>query len=137
MTGSPKGAAALEMERARECLRSAEILAAAGQHADAVSRAYYGVFHAAGALLATIGRSTRAHDGLRALVGEHFVRPGILAPEHGRALARLAGDRSDAEYNVAAVFGEADVSENLDRARAFIEAAQALMGGAEGDGPGA
>jgi len=37
----------LELERAIDCLRSAEILAAAAQHGDAISRAYYADFHAA------------------------------------------------------------------------------------------
>ena len=119
------------MERARDCLRSAELLSAAGQHADAVSRAYYAVFHAACALLASIGRSARTHDGLRALIGEHFVRPGTLAPEHGRTLARMAADRNDAEYNVAAVFSEADVRADLAQAAAFLSAVQALLPGSE------
>jgi len=135
VTESPSGTAALEMERARQCLRSAELLAAAGQHADAVSRTYYAIFHAACALLASIGRSTRAHDGLRALIGEHFVRPGTLAPEHGRALSRVGADRNDAEYNVAAVFGEADARGDIAQAQAFIAAAEALLANAERSGP--
>ena len=103
------------MERARERLRSAELLSAAGQRADAVSRAYYAVFH----------------DGLRPLIGEHFVRPGTLAPEHGRTLSRMAADRNDAEYDVAAVFSEADVGGDLTQAAAFLSAVQTLLPGSE------
>jgi uncharacterized protein (UPF0332 family) len=66
VTESPSGPVELEIERAKQCLRSAEILAAAGQHTDAVSRAYYAAFHAACALLASIGRSVRTHDGASA-----------------------------------------------------------------------
>ena len=137
MTESPSGPAALELERARDCLRSAEILAAAAQHSDAISRAYYAVFHAASALLASIGRSSRTHDGLRALIGEHFVRPGILDPAHGRALSRLAADRNDAEYNVAAVFRDEDVREALAHAAAFLAAVHDLLSGAAAPDRGA
>jgi len=71
---------------------------------------------------------------VRALIGEHFVRPGILAPEHGRALSRMAADRNDAEYNVAAVFGEADVRGDIAQAEAFLSAVQPLLAGSDEPG---
>jgi uncharacterized protein len=127
VTETRGGSTTLELDRARSCLKSAELLADAGHHADAISRAYYAVFHAASALLTSIGRSARTHDGLRALVSEHFIRPGVLGAEHGRAMARLAGDRSDADYNVAAVFTDGDVREDLTSAAAFIAAVERIL----------
>jgi uncharacterized protein (UPF0332 family) len=127
VTEAPSGSVALELERARSSLEAARVLLEAGLRADAVSRAYYAMFHAASALLASVGRAARTHDGLRALVAEHFVRPGLLAPEHARAFARTAGDRGDADYNVAAVFEAEDVVEDVAAARALIDAVEALV----------
>src|SRR3989442_1696731 len=90
------GSTSSDPARARGALAAAETLAGAGHHADAVSRAYYAMFHAACALLASIGRTSRTHDGLRALVAEHFVRPGLLDPRLARLLAHAAADRGDA-----------------------------------------
>ena len=61
------------------------------------------------------------------LIAEHFIRPGSLAQEHGRALSRVAGDRGEADYNVAAVFCEADVREDLVLAEKFLKAVEALV----------
>ncbi len=127
MTDTPSGPASLELARARTSLEAARLLGDAGLAADAVSRAYYAIFHAASALVASIGRSARTHEGLRALVGEHFIRTGLLAPEHGRTLSRIAGDRNDADYNVAAVFTRADVDEDIARATTFVEAVARLV----------
>lgn len=126
MTEVPTGTVSLELERAAAALLSANILLGAKQYPDAVSRAYYAMFHAACALLASIGRTARTHDGLRALISEHFIRPGILAQEHGRALSRMAGDRGDADYNVAAVFSDRDVREDVALAQAFLSAVKAI-----------
>jgi uncharacterized protein (UPF0332 family) len=127
VTESPSGGVERELERARAALVSARILVGAGQFADAISRAYYAMFHAACALLASIGRTVRTHDGLRALIAEHFIRPGRLAHEHGRALSRMAGDRGEADYNVAAVFSEADVREDIALAEKFLAAVELLV----------
>lgn len=127
MTEVPTGSTRLELERATQALTSARVLLDAGQYADAISRAYYSMFHAACALLASIGRSARTHDGVRALVSEHFIRSGILAHQHGRALSRMSGDRNDADYNVAAVFSEQDAREDVTLAEAFLLEASGIV----------
>src|SRR3990172_2689275 len=44
-----------ELERAKDCLKSAELLMSHGQYADAVSRLYYYVYHNIRALLLSRG----------------------------------------------------------------------------------
>ena len=127
VTGEPVAAVEFELARARELVAAADHLRVGGFHTDAVSRAYYASFHAAMALLASIGRSVRTHDGLRAVIGEHFVRPGKLDPRFGRLLARTAADRNDADYNVATVFEASDAAEAVAGARDFIAAVEALL----------
>jgi len=78
VTEVPLGTSDAELARARRLLAASAHLRAGGFHDDAVSRAYYAVFHAACALLASIGRTVRTHDGLRAAIAQHFVKPGLL-----------------------------------------------------------
>lgn len=127
MTPPLPAAVAAEIALARETLAAGEVLAREGLARHAVGRAYYAVFHAACALLASIQRPVRTHDGVRALVNEHFVRTGRLAPEHARTLRQTAGDRNDADDDASATFTAADAREDLDRARAFVDAADALL----------
>src|SRR5690606_39580685 len=109
---------ALELERARGSLSAARVLLATQHLPDAISRAYYAMFHASCALLPSIGRDAPVHDGIRALVAEHFIRPGLLSVSQGRAPSRMAADRTDADYNVASVFGATAVSQDIASAEA-------------------
>src|ERR1700733_6914904 len=104
MTEVPAGTSEAELARARQLLAAAEHLQQGGFFEDAVSRAYYAVFHAACALLASTGRTVRTHDGLRAAIAQHFVRPGHLDAKYSRLLARIAADRNDADYGAVATF---------------------------------
>lgn len=117
----------LELERARGSLSAARVLLSSQHFPDAISRAYYAMFHAACALLASIGRDARSHDGVRALVAEHFIRPGLLSVSQGRALSRMAGDRNDADYNVASVFEASDVAEDIEIADAFLREVEQVL----------
>jgi len=108
-----------ETERSEACLREARTLADAGLPYGAASRAYYAVFHAARALLFSVGIDPRSHRGLVGLVGEHFVKPGLLPAELGRVLSRMQRDREDADYVSGAVFTPAEVDAMIADAERF------------------
>ncbi len=119
---------ALELERANGSLSAARVLLSSGHYPDAISRAYYAMFHGACALLASIGRDARSHEAVRALVAEHFIRPGLMSASQGRALSRMAGDRNDADYNVASVFEGPDVVGDIEIAESFLLEVERLLG---------
>lgn len=127
MTEVPSGAANVELALARETLDAARLLAQAGFHRHAVGRAYYALFHGACALLASIGRTARTHEGVRNAINQHFVRPGVLALEHARALRQAAGDRGDADYDAVARFDEADSTLDINRAESFLVAVEQIL----------
>lgn len=127
MTEQPLLPPAAELRKARRFEAAARHLAAGGFYEDAVSRAYYAVFHAACALLGTIGRSVRTHEGLRAMIGEHFIRTGQLDARFSRILARGAADRTDADYNAGAVFTREDAEDTLARTAELLAAVEELV----------
>jgi hypothetical protein len=119
-----RGNARTELERAETCLEEARHLQSADLPYGAASRAYYVVFHAARALLFSIGLEPKSHGGVVNLLSEHFVRPGHLAPELARLLSRMQADRHDADYFVHAVFTPAEGEKALADAEGFLEAAR-------------
>jgi len=62
--------------RAEKALHSARLLAENGELEDAVSRAYYAMFHAARALLFSKGEKPKTHRGTISLFGEKIVKQG-------------------------------------------------------------
>ncbi|MEW5830137.1 MAG: HEPN domain-containing protein [Chloroflexota bacterium] len=90
MTENPSHTRALiryRLERAHQTLNTAQILHE--QRADTasiVNRAYYAMFYAALALLATIGEETSKHSGVMALFDRHFIKTGILPKDMGKFL---------------------------------------------------
>ena len=85
-------------------MQSAELLLAANMFADAVSRAYYGAFHYARALLLMLGEEPVTHAGVERLLHRDVVRAGILSADVARQFARLQKMRLDADYTSEFVF---------------------------------
>ena len=118
---------AAEVRRGTETLESAQILLDAGKYADAISRAYYGAFHYARALLLMLGEEVRSHGGLDRLLQRDFVREGQLDPEVARLFSRLMTYRFEADYTAEFVFTSEAAREELDAANRFVEAARRLL----------
>jgi uncharacterized protein (UPF0332 family) len=102
---------ALELEKAESSLKSAEVLAAHGQYADAVSRLYYYLFHSVRALLFSKGFEPKTHEGTLRLLGMHFIKPGILPTNISHIVTRLMKYREEADYNPSYVFTEEDYAD--------------------------
>jgi uncharacterized protein (UPF0332 family) len=116
-----------ELQRADVCLREARALHVAALPYGAASRDCYAVFHAARAMLVSVGLEARTHKGLVSMIGDHFVRPGKMSPELGRLVSRMQRDREDADYATGAVFTEAEVSRMVADAETFLAEARRLI----------
>jgi uncharacterized protein (UPF0332 family) len=121
---------AAEVRRGNETLEAAQILLDAGKLADAISRAYYGAFHYARALLLMLGEEARTHSGLDRILQRDLVREGLLDPEVARLLARLMTYRFEADYSAEYVFTPSAAREEVAAAHQFVaEAKRVLVSG--------
>jgi uncharacterized protein (UPF0332 family) len=128
VTGENRRRNALEeFERAEVCLREARALHDAALPYGAASRAYYAVFHAARAVIFSVGLEATSHKGMVALVGQHFVRPGLLSAGMGRLLSRMQRDREDADYATGAIFTEEQTAEMIRDAETFVMESRRLI----------
>jgi uncharacterized protein (UPF0332 family) len=89
--------------RARQELAAAELLAANGFGAQAVSRAYYAAFYSAEAALLSLGEVRSKHSGVVSAFGRLVVLEGGIDEEAGRLLRSLFERRSHADYELADV----------------------------------
>jgi uncharacterized protein (UPF0332 family) len=87
------------LERCREELAAARLLAGEGFEAQAVSRAYFAAFFAAEAALLALGETRSKHSGVVSAFVHLLVRGGQLDEEVGRLLRSLFERRNEADYS--------------------------------------
>lgn len=89
-----------ELDEAAHEAAAADLLAGQGFFRQAVTRAYFAAFHVAQALLAAHGLEAATHEGVQRLLGLHFVLPGELSKDAGRAISALLARRHEADYRL-------------------------------------
>ena len=89
-----------EWNRARESAQAAETLTRDGLYADAISRAYYAILHAAKAALHVHDVAAESHPAVRRMFGLHLVKAGEMESEWSAYLTESLDDRLAADYDV-------------------------------------
>ena len=100
-----------ELERARECLKEADLLHSNGHTSGAISRLYYFVFHSVRALILSGGFESKTHEGAQRLFSLHFVKQRLIKPRMAHVFTRLMKYREEADYNPSYVFTPEDYRE--------------------------
>jgi uncharacterized protein (UPF0332 family) len=117
----------LYLSRARRDLEAAESNLLHGYYAVAVTQAYYAMFYAASALLATKGISRSKHSVVLAAFGEHFAKTGLIESRYAKSLGHAFDARLDSDYDVAFAPDEALAMGVLGDAREFVERVQMYL----------
>lgn len=98
-------------------------------HADfAASRAYYGCFYVAEALLLDEGLSFSTHAGVIVGYGRVFAKTGRLDRRFHRLLDRSFAARQSADYDADFDLAGSDVLEIIREGRVFLDAARNHLG---------
>lgn len=115
------------MEHAQEMLEVAAHNIADGFFSSAINRAYYAIFYAANALLATQALARGKHSGVVAAFREHFVKPGLIEVEYSDIYGRVMDDRRASDYELE-IPVEAEVAQrDLSDAERFVERIEQLV----------
>lgn len=88
---------------------------------DAISRAYYSIYHAASAVLLSKGMTASSHSGLKTLFGLHFIETGEIEKEFGRVLSKLKDERENGDYDVFAQFERGDAQDGIKDTEKFLK----------------
>jgi uncharacterized protein (UPF0332 family) len=115
------------VEKVIERLRATRGLLDLGLWAPATASAYYAALYAAHALLATIGLAPMTHAGTHQLLGQHFIKDGLLPSGLGRAFGHLMADRETADYGAPRLIDQAGAREAAATADGVIRPILALV----------
>ena len=121
-------AVAGEWRRAQECLAAARLCRDNGFYADALSRAYYAIMHAAKAALAAKDIAPASHKAVQRLFGKELVMENQIEPSWADYIGQGFADRAAADYDVSATFTVDDAQDAVDRAAAFLNRIHTLLG---------
>ena len=119
--------AQLRIDKARECLKDAEIMLAAGSYTTSANRSYYCIFHAMQAVLTTIGFSSKKHSGSIAEFRKSFVKTGAFSEIHSDIIGEAFNVRTKSDYDVHYVIVKTDVEKQVENAKIFLAAVEVYL----------
>ena len=111
-----------QVGKAEETLSAAKILIKSDFPDDAISRAYYAIFHAASAVLLAEGITVKSHAALKEMFGLHLVKKGKIEKKYSQILRKLKDDREDSDYDIYTDFSGHEAKIALHDAEQFIKA---------------
>ena len=119
--------AELYLNRAHQDLQAVLSILDQGFYNIAISRAYYAMFYAATALLASKGITRSKHSGVISAFSEYFVKTGLLEAEYARMLAHAFNSRLGSDYDVTSTI-DRDLAETvIQDARRFVDRTEAYL----------
>lgn len=108
------------LDAAHEALAGGQFNLDGGYYAIAVNRAYYAVFYAANALLATKGLARGKHSGTISAFRQSFIKPGLIEPEYSDIYGSLMDDRHVSDYDMETEIEPERAESDVQSARKFV-----------------
>jgi len=108
------------LEQADEALSAAAVNLAHDLHRSAVNRAYYAMFYAVLALLASRQAETSRHSGAISQFDQLFVKSGLMPREFSRWLHDAFLNRQAADYSTELAQTRSEIESLLGHAREFV-----------------
>jgi uncharacterized protein (UPF0332 family) len=109
MTGTKSDLIKYRIERAKDTLDDAKILAEKDKWNSAINRLYYAAYYAIMAILLNSDFKPMTHNGAKSLFSEHFIRTGIFPSEVGKLYSQLFTWRQKGDYDDLFDFNEENV----------------------------
>jgi uncharacterized protein (UPF0332 family) len=119
-----KGEITALFEKAAESLDAAEALLERGYPGFSASRAYYGMFYAAEALLLEKGLTFSKHSAVIAAFGEHFAKTNKMDQKYHRYLIEGYEQRQIGDYEALEKITPSAAMALIERGREFVAAAK-------------
>lgn len=94
---------------------------------DAVNRTYYAFFHAAKAMLNTIGYDAKTHSGLISEFGLRIIKTNLLDKKFAQYFRRAFEMRESSDYEIGIIFTYDEVKTLIENADEFLKAAQEFV----------
>lgn len=109
------------LRKAQRKLGTAKKLLDLKEYEDAISRAYYCIFHAAKAALASENSFPKTHEGTLREFGLHLIKEKKLPRELGIIFSDAKSLRETADYALTPVLGSEDAEWIVEAAERFLK----------------
>ena len=124
---SKKALVAYRLERAYSTLKEADVMRREGFYNATVNRLYYACYYAAVALLLKNDIQTQTHNGVKTMLGLHFVSTGKLSVRMGKTFGTLFEKRHSGDYDDFVYCDKELVDALFPQAEDFIDAVRDLI----------
>lgn len=115
------------IERARQSLVDAEMLAQAGSWNSCVNRLDYACFYATSALMERDGATAKKHTGVRGFLNQRYVRTARIEQGLGDFYNELFDTRLDGDYEDLIAFDDEKVRPLIDETQRFVARVEELL----------
>ncbi len=115
------------INQSQETLQEAKILLRESSLRGTINRAYYAMFYALLALLATKRLGTSKHSGALALFDREFVKTGLFPHELSRSLRSAFNHRQTHDYGEMVVLNRQIAEESVANAETFVTAIESYL----------
>jgi len=115
------------LQQAVETLREANLLLDQKAWRGAQNRAYYAMFYAVHALLATRQLGSSKHSGVLGLFDREFMKPGLLPRVLSRSLRLAFNRRQSWDYGEVAELDPEEITEMVAEAKRFVQAIEEFL----------
>ena len=109
------------LEAAKSDIKSAEILLKAGEYRGANNRAYYAIFHAIKAVLATEKKDFKRHKDVLAYFNQHYVKTEIFPRMIGKKISQANKVREVSDYDDEFIPSDEETKIQIDTAKEIIK----------------
>ncbi|NOZ77045.1 MAG: HEPN domain-containing protein [Euryarchaeota archaeon] len=123
-----KESIAEELALAEEKLGAAKYLLEGGYYRDAISRAYYSMYHSAKSLLAIKEIYPKSHRGTLMAFGLEVVKEKEIEDLYGKALRFAMEKREMSDYDFSARFSREEAEAVIEDAERFLERIKKAVG---------
>ena len=109
------------MKKSASRLKSAKVLNESEFYEEAISTAYYAVFHAISALLAAKNLNFSTHKSVISNFNKIYVHTGLINSISAKALSDLHNKRNESEYDPTVLVGKNGAKEAIQLAEAATQ----------------
>ncbi|MEP7168324.1 MAG: HEPN domain-containing protein [Bacteroidota bacterium] len=113
--------------KSHDTLNDAKIIIEHGSLNTAVNRIYYASFYSVNALFLKRNITAKTHEGVRQMLGLHFIKTKILPIDSGKFFTTIYDLRTKGDYDDFIKFDKATVKELFADAKKFISQIEKLL----------
>jgi len=128
MTGTTDDLINYRLERSRETLEDAKLLAEKHRWNSAINRLYYAAYYAVIALLLKENYKSTTHNGAKTQFSEQFIKTGLFPKEFGRIYSQLFTWRQKGDYADLFDFTEEKVTPYFEPVEKLIKLVEKSLG---------